>query len=285
MAWIMLILFIVLAIVGRVLYENCHIQKTVYEFKSTKVKEDTTFIFLSDLHNQSFGKNNRKLIEQIEKENPDYILIGGDMLVGKKGEIDQHARNAWKLLQGIVNKFPVFYVNGNHETRMKFDTEKYGEQYTQYEEKLKKMGVSILNNDSLFLEEKGIQINGLELEEEYYKKRRAKDLTVTEIEQRLDKTAKDRFQILLAHKPEYFMSYAGWGADLTLSGHNHGGMIRLPLIGGIVSTQYRVLPKYDGGLYTKEEKYMIVSRGLGGHTIKVRLMNVPDFVIIHISPK
>lgn len=285
MAWIMLILFIVLAIVGRVLYENCHIQKTVYEFKSNKVKEDTTFIFLSDLHNQSFGKNNQKLIEQIEKENPDYILIGGDMLVGKKGEIDQHARNAWKLLQGIVNKFPVFYVNGNHETRMKFDTEKYGEQYTQYEEKLKKMGVSILNNDSLFLEEKGIQINGLELEEEYYKKRRAKDLTVTEIEQRLDKTAKDRFQILLAHKPEYFMSYAGWGADLTLSGHNHGGMIRLPLIGGIVSTQYRVLPKYDGGLYTKEEKHMIVSRGLGGHTIKVRLMNVPDFVIIHISPK
>lgn len=285
MAWIMLILFIVLVIVGRVLYENCHIQKTVYEFKSTKVKEDTTFIFLSDLHNQSFGKNNRKLIEQIEKENPDYILIGGDMLVGKKGEIDQHARNAWKLLQGIVNKFPVFYVNGNHETRMKFDTEKYGEQYTQYEEKLKKMGVSILNNDSLFLEEKGIQVNGLELEEEYYKKRRAKDLTVTEIEQRLDKTAKNRFQILLAHKPEYFMSYAGWGADLTLSGHNHGGMIRLPLIGGIVSTQYRVLPKYDGGLYTKEEKYMIVSRGLGGHTIKVRLMNVPDFVIIHISPK
>lgn len=285
MAWIMLILFIVLAIVGRVLYENCHIQKTVYEFKSTKVKEDTTFIFLSDLHNQSFGKNNQKLIEQIEKENPDYILIGGDMLVGKKGEIDQHARNAWKLLQGIVNKFPVFYVNGNHETRMKFDTEKYGEQYTQYEEKLKKMGVSILNNDSIFLEEKGIQINGLELEEEYYKKRRAKDLTVTEIEQRLDKTAKDRFQILLAHKPEYFMSYAGWGADLTLSGHNHGGMIRLPLIGGIVSTQYRVLPKYDGGLYTKEEKHMIVSRGLGGHTIKVRLMNVPDFVIIHISPK
>lgn len=285
MAWIMLILFIVLAIVGRVLYENCHIQKTVYEFKSNKVKEDATFIFLSDLHNQSFGKNNQKLIEQIEKENPDYILIGGDMLVGKKGEIDQHARNAWKLLQGIVNKFPVFYVNGNHETRMKFDTEKYGEQYTQYEEKLKKMGVSILNNDSIFLEEKGIQINGLELEEEYYKKRRAKDLTVTEIEQRLDKTAKDSFQILLAHKPEYFMSYAGWGADLTLSGHNHGGMIRLPLIGGIVSTQYRVLPKYDGGLYTKEEKHMIVSRGLGGHTIKVRLMNVPDFVIIHISPK
>ena len=285
MEWVILILIVIIGVSGRILYENCHIRKTVYELKSSKVKDNIKIIFLSDLHNQSFGKNNQKLIEQIQKEKPDYILIGGDMLVGKRGELDKNASNAWKLLQGIVNEFPVFYVNGNHETRMKFDVEKYGTQYEEYEKKLKQLGVSILNNGSFSMEDKGIQINGIELEEAYYKKRGAKTLTVEEIEQRIGKKDETMFQILLAHKPEYFPSYVGWGADLTLAGHNHGGIVRFPFLGGMISTQYRILPKYDGGLYTKENKNMIVSRGLGGHTIKVRFMNLPDFIVIQLCKK
>lgn len=285
MEWIILILLVITVIIGRIFYENHHIQKTVYELKSSKVKDDVKLIFLSDLHNQNFGKHNQNLIEQIEKENPDYILIGGDMLVGKKGELDKYAQNAWKLLQGIVNKFPVFYVNGNHEMRMKFNVEKYGTQYEEYEKKLKQMGVYMLNNNSICIEDKGIQINGMELEEVYYKKRGAKHLEVEDIKQKIGEKDETMFQILLAHKPEYFLSYVRWGADLTLAGHNHGGIVRLPFFGGMISTQYRIFPKYDGGLYTKDNKKMIVSRGLGGHTIKVRFLNLPDLVVIQLCKK
>lgn len=282
MEWFLIVMLVVFIVVVRILYENHHIQKTIYEIKSNKLKDDVKIIFLSDLHNQSFGKNNKKLIEQIEQERPDYVLVGGDMLVGKRGELDHNAKNAWELLQGIVNIFPVFYVNGNHETRMKYDIKKYGIQYQEYEKKIKQLGIRILNDDNILVEEKGIQISGIELGEQYYKKRGAKWLEVSDIEDKLGRTDRKFFQILLAHKPEYFSVYTQWGADLILSGHNHGGIVRLPFFGGIISTQYRILPKYDGGLYTKENKRMIVSRGLGGHTIKVRFLNLPDLVIIHL---
>lgn len=284
MEWIIGVLVIaIIVIFSRIVYENCHIQKTIYTIYHRKLKEDAKIIFLSDLHNQSFGEKNQRLIEIIEKEKPDYILIGGDMLVGKEGKLEKNAKNAWELLQGIVNKFPVFYVNGNHETRMKYDIKKYGNQYKEYEQWIKKLGIQVLNDDSIVFQEKGIQINGIELEEPYYKKRKAKQLEVSQIEEKIGKGNGEFFQILLAHKPEYFPQYGEWGADLTLSGHNHGGIIRVPFLGGIISTQYRILPRYDGGLYEKEQKKMIVSRGLGGHTIKVRLFNLPDFVVIYLK--
>ena len=89
----------------------------------------------------------------------------------------------------------------------------------------------------------------------------------------------------MAHHPEFFERYTEWGANLTLSGHNHGGMVRLPLLGGIVSPQYQLFPKYDGGKYEKGENTMILSRGLGTHTIKIRFFNVPELCMIELKEK
>ena len=85
---------------------------------------------------------------------------------------------------------------------------------------------------------------------------------------------------MLAHHPAYFDAYASWGADLTLSGHLHGGMIRLPFVGGLVSPQMRLFPKYDKGLYTKKGKKLIVSAGLANHTVNIRINNPPELVVI-----
>ena len=98
-------------------------------------------------------------------------------------------------------------------------------------------------------------------------------------------TLKDRscFQILMAHNPEYFRTYRRWGADLVLSGHVHGGIVRLPFFGGVISPRVRLFPQYDGGHFTKENKDLIVSRGLGSHTIPFRLWNPGELVEIELK--
>ena len=101
-----------------------------------------------------------------------------------------------------------------------------------------------------------------------------------EIREALGEPAEGAYRILLAHNPDYFSAYAQWGADLTLSGHLHGGMVRLPKIGGLISPNWTLFPKYDHGLYTIEEKKMIVSAGLGSHTIKLRINNPPELVVL-----
>ena len=92
------------------------------------------------------------------------------------------------------------------------------------------------------------------------------------------------YHILLAHNPVYFKQYAAWGADLTLSGHLHGGIIRLPLIGGVITPQAKLFPRYSAGKYEIGEKWMIVSRGLGTHTIPIRFNNKPELSVIHLIP-
>ena len=90
---------------------------------------------------------------------------------------------------------------------------------------------------------------------------------------------------MLAHNPAYFEAYASWGADLTLSGHVHGGIMRLPWLGGVLSTSLTLFPKYDGGEFRLGEKRMIVSRGLGSHTIPIRIFNPAELVAVELAPK
>ena len=100
----------------------------------------------------------------------------------------------------------------------------------------------------------------------------------------LGRTKTEKYEILLAHNPDYFPEYAGWGADLVLSGHVHGGMMRLPLIGGVVSPAFKFFPKYDGGMFRIGKSVMILSRGLGMHTIPVRIFNPGELVYLKLCP-
>ena len=123
----------------------------------------------------------------------------------------------------------------------------------------------------------------LELSKGYYKKLSKQSLDLSYIEEQIGTGNKDSFHMLLAHNPAYFESYAKWGADLTLSGHVHGGIMRLPFFGGVIDPAYHIFPKYDAGLYENEEKRMIVSVGLGTHSIKVRLFNPPKIDLITLK--
>ena len=94
------------------------------------------------------------------------------------------------------------------------------------------------------------------------------------------------YTVLLAHNPDYFPRYAGWGADLTLSGHVHGGVARVPFWGkGVISPGYRLFPKYDGGIFREGQAVMVLSRGLGMHTIPIRLFNPGELWVIDLKPE
>ncbi len=180
---------------------------------------------------------------------------------------------------------PIFYGNGNHEYRLRLHPEIYGDMYTKYKEALAEAGVQPLENQKVPFTAKGLsmEIYGYELPEHYYKKFCRSTLHREDLEKTFGKPDPEPFSILLAHNPIYFDSYAGWGADLTVSGHLHGGIIRIPGIGGVITPQVKLFPRYDAGHFKREGKNLVVSRGLGTHTVNLRIFNPAELSVIRLK--
>lgn len=257
-----------------------------YELKTTKLKKTKRplkIVMLSDLHNRMYGEKQQELLEAIDLLKPDLVLCAGDMLTA---EAKANMEPTFALFEGLVKqKTPVIYANGNHESRMRQRTSCYGKQYVAYAEYLRSLEVRILENARMEYQTPGgkLMIYGYELPLKYYKKFRRipydeKDLLV----KFGDISQEEGYHILLAHNPVYFDTYARWGADLTLSGHLHGGIIRLPLLGGVITPQAKLFPRYDRGLFEKEGKYLIVGAGLGEHTVPIRIRNPRQLVCAEI---
>lgn len=243
-----------------------------------------TVVVLSDLHNKSYGKHNEKLIREIKNQSPVLIIVTGDMLVGKRGSSFKVAE---ELMHQLIKICPIFYVNGNHEQRMKEQPELYENAYDKFKKSITSKGVVMLENKSCFRDWDNnlAVIAGLEIPIKYYKKNCRKEITVKEIEQCIGKADSGCFQVLIVHNPAHMKAYKAWGADLVIAGHLHGGIIRIPGIGGVISPQAQLLPKYSGGMYKDGNATYVVSKGLGAHTIKVRLMNRAEVVVLHIGKK
>lgn len=273
------------AVLGISSYENKTLKVENYQIKSARLPDafdGWKLVFLSDLHAVSFGEENHKLIEQIERIHPDMIVVGGDMIIGKK---DQSTEVAFHLLSHLAEHYPVVCANGNHEYRMKIYRDLYGVRYDCYVSDLRSSGVTYLENDSIKIQKnkEWIIITGLQIARRYYKRGAKTQMKSTYLDSVIGSKRKDQFQILLAHNPLYFPEYAKWGADLVLSGHNHGGLIRLPFLGGLVSPQMTFFPKYDAGYYRIGDSQMIISRGLGTHTFSIRVCNRPEISVIHLQ--
>ena len=160
----------------------------------------------------------------------------------------------------------------------------YGE---YYENELKKAGIHVLVNGSEEIPVNGMKLRlyGMELPFGCYKKGwKVCPLTTGEMEERIGSAETDAYCILMAHHPLYAETYWKWGADLVLSGHLHGGIARLPLLGGVISPQFRLFPRYSGDCYEKDGKYIVVSKGLGTHTINFRFWNPAELVVLDIIP-
>lgn len=243
-----------------------------------KMKENRTLVFLSDLHSHEFGAGNQRLLNAVKEVGPAAVLIGGDMMVSKA---TADLGVSLSLLRELLKLCPVYYGNGNHELRLNRERRRYGTLYDRYVERITDMGVVFLPNQTAYFGE-DIAITGIDLEEKFYRKRCPAHLLPEEIERLAGKAEKDRFQILLCHSPLFFRSCRAWGADLTLSGHFHGGTIRLPYLGGVMTPQLQFFLPWCAGEFEEEGARMVVSRGLGTHSVNIRLNNKPQLVVLEL---
>ncbi len=242
-----------------------------------------TAVLVADLHNQVYGRGNAGLLCAVDMLEPDFILCAGDMLVGKPKATMEPAIH---FMSELARRYPVYYGNGNHEDRLRRNPMVYGDMYQEYESRLKRAGVHFLINDKAVVPAGRTYVNiyGYSLEASYYRKCCCLELTSRQLTHALGEADKRCFNILIAHNPVYGEAYSKWGADLTVSGHLHGGIVRLPKLGGVISPQFRLFPKYDGGDYLIGGRHMIVSRGLGSHTVNIRIMNRPELIVVKLLP-
>jgi len=262
-----------LIILCRSCYEVTHFIIKRYTFQNKNAVSPINLLYISDLHETRFGKENERLIQAVQKEAPDCIIIGGDLIIGKEKKIKTDV--ALEFLKKINGICPVLYNFGNHETRVRKTKE-----FQDYLKELDRLDITLLNNRGIHLNLKGTKIYfwGIELSKACYK---SKKYTVKK--NPFSAAKEDEIKILIAHNPNFFKEYAEWEPDYILSGHNHGGIIRLPMLNGVISTDKRFFPEYSYGLYQENQSIMVLSGGAGTHTIKFRLFNESEIVAVHIK--
>lgn len=253
-------------------------EQTVYRPEMSPAK--AVLAFLTDFHNGK-AEVSEAILTELSRIQPDLVCVGGDMLVGKP---DVSFAPALALMQRITEKYPVVYAYGNHEYRMCIYPETYKNAGTDYEQKLCKLPLTLLRNTSVTVSLHGMdfRFTGLEIPAINYKKWKKVPFSVEDIEKLAGKSDEKKIQVLLAHNPVYSDTYLDWKADLILSGHMHGGIVRLfgrPVIG----TDGRLFPAYGYGRIDREKASMYVSAGLGEHTIPLRLFNPRELVVVKVT--
>lgn len=260
---------------------------TQYQMRTHKISSPLKIAVISDLHSFSYGAKNSMLFAAVKDAAPDLILIPGDLIVTSKTDQYEVALDFVRKL--VTIGVPVICTNGNHESKAQQPESDSCTAYQQYFRQLKQSGARILNNESCKIALCGTQvcISGLELPLSSYKKGKKPYLEESFIKRVLGAAsdAEGHLQILLAHHPAFAEQYVDWGADLTVCGHNHGGLVSIPGLGSVISPQFVPFPKYDAGEFTVSGKKIYISRGLGTHTFHVRIFNRAELVVITLKPQ
>ena len=259
-------LLLVLA-AGSILDSRYHLQLTEYTLFFPKLPasfDGCKVVQLSDLHGMRFGAENRRLVELVRQQEPDIIVLTGD-IAGKEGALD----NVEPLLTGIEGLAPTYYVNGNHEWADGCVEE--------IEALMKSHGVTCLSNEIelLYRGEDSIAIVGAE-----DPNGRADMIKPWGLSLRLGELYSDHFSLWLAHRNDYVQMYSDIGTDLILCGHGHGGIVRLPFVGGLLNVNRSFGAEYESGVYSTPHFQMVVSRGLGNSIPVPRLFNRPELVAV-----
>ncbi len=266
-------------VIAESIRENKLLEVRKYTISSDKLKNDLRIVMLGDLHNATFGHANEALIAKIAEQKPDAIMIPGDLIVGHAGE---NVDVAIHLLESLSKIAPTYVSKGNHELRTSIYLDTYGDMWQKLYDSTKGV-VTWLINDAAIIPDADVTVVGLDMDRYYYKRFVRPKMESAYLDETLPAVDESTFKILLAHNPDFFPEYAAWGADLTFSGHVHGGMMILPVLGGVVSPMIRLFPKYYRGLYTEGKSNMILTAGLGGHTFKIRVNNKPELVVVHLT--
>lgn len=241
-----------------------------YEVKSQKLPESFDgfkIVQLSDLHGAEFGEDGMGLVEKVKELEPDIIALTGDF-VTDEGDLAA----VEKLAARLTELCPVYFVSGNHE---------FGSGLAvKVRNILERAGVKYLSNEYLTISrgEDGILLGGVEDPLAY-----ADMLSPDELAQKMNDAAPDAFKILLGHRNYWMTEYPELPVDLIFCGHAHGGLIRIPGVGGLIGTDRRLFPDFDAGQFNNGRYTLIVSRGLGNSVPIPRVFNRPEIVCVELS--
>ncbi len=266
---ILILILIIIILIPFCLYQNKHLVITTYTYESEKLGADLDgyrIVQISDLHNAEFGKENKKLLETIRSCSPDIIVITGDLVDSNHTNVER----AVAFVKEAVKIAPVYYVTGNHEYWLD------PSENEQMMQGILAAGAYDLDDEAVCIEKGDSSFMLIGLDDQHLSDETLKNLLQEQ---------KNELSIVLAHEPQYLQNYANAGADLVLTGHAHGGQIRLPFVGGIVAPDQGFLPEYTSGKYNRADTEMIVSRGLGNSIIPVRLFNYPEVVCVELRCK
>ena len=240
--------------------------------------------YFTDMHNCCSPKEAEELEGRLFSLEPDLVLCGGDSIIARPGE---PVERSVKFLQRIAGRFPLIIGTGNHEYRSRLYPETYGSMYASYKEPLLQTeNVFLLENkDQIFMVgDLPVHIYGFDLPRQYYRRFRGKKhIPPEEISSVFRYPDRDAVTVLLSHNPSSLQACMKWGADLSLSGHYHGGIMRIGKHSGLISPEFRPFPNDVYGHFQTDGKHGIISSGCGEHTIPLRILNPREIVGIRIS--
>ncbi|MEE0929683.1 MAG: metallophosphoesterase [Acutalibacteraceae bacterium] len=273
-------MFLLLIITAYLITDQYLIVNPEYTIESKSINNKFNIAVITDLHSMNFGGDNQVVVDIIQKQSPDMIAVVGDIV----DEYNSDITNALNIMTKLPQIAPTYYVVGNHDYKC--------ERYLEFRYEIRESGVTILENEISYIDinENKIAILGLisyssgEYEEKEY------------INLMKEFCENSYYKILLCHYPEFTNwffeqdKYYEYDFDLMLSGHTHGGLINLPLFGGLYAPNQGFLPKYSKGMYyidegNKNPYYMIISGGLGQDRRFFRINNFPEVVSVTVNPE
>ena len=256
-------------------YENTKLQVSNYNIINHNIPIDFNnykIVQISDFHNNKSNTLTNDLIKEIEKQKPNIIVLTGDLIDSNKTDIEV----AINFIKNINNIAPIYFVSGNHESNIS--------SYSKLKEQIEENKVIILDNkvEILKINESEINLIGID-DPRMANEDGVSDSEIVKVELANAKYNENKYSILLSHRPELFDTYVEKEINLILTGHAHGGQIRIPFIGGIVAPNQGFFPKYTSGIFEKSKTTMVVNRGIGNSILPFRINNRPELVVITIN--
>ena len=275
-----ILLLALLLLIGFLYYDsNTRLVTTEFKLSYTDLPNALNgfrIVSLADIHGAEFGGNNQVLLDAVKAAEPDIIAIVGDLIDRYQSSkpVEDQLEIARELIGQLVKIAPVYYITGNHE----WDSGKI----KPLLEILKENGVNVLQNQYVKLDGGGrtVILAGVDDPNGPW------DMIVPDafIENIYGKENPD-FLIVLSHRNNNLELYSELGADLVLSGHAHGGMVRLPFTDGLIGPYSEFLPTHTSGVYKQTNTNMVVSRGLGSQFGWTRFLNNPEVVVVELRSK
>lgn len=264
--WLLKCLLVVLILLVIIGFDQ-RLETTMYDYTSAKIPEEFEgfrIVQISDFHLKQFGNEEEQLIAAIEACAPDIIVMTGDIVDGEHEDLSPLAQ----LLAGIHDLAPIYYVSGNHDLASDAVA-----QYDQMQDLFLTYGVTDLDDrqETIYRNDAQIRLTGVQWRDVYFK-------------DYIPRADQAYFNILLYHCGDLFDLLSGYGYDLLMAGHIHGGVVRLPFVGGLVNTGGTLFPKYDGGAFENQYMSMVLSRGLGDADFP-RFYNRPELVCVELHTK